>query len=546
MRMRFWTKTIIFSLCLGLLFLSVRSLSGVEKKTFDDKEVGKITTTSPEAYQYYSEGRKHHVQGDYRKSIALMEKAIAIDPEFAMAYRSIATAYNNLGYQSEWKKYIQKALDVSDKVSKKERYIIQGDFYDQSEKTYDKAIEAYKKLLELDPKSVYGMNLGIIYTDLEEWDKAVEIFEGLRQNKDTSYLNYANLADAYMAKALFDKAREVLEEYQNRIGKKNWIHLRIADNYIYQGKFDLALAEVDKAFHLNPKVPWLHGYRGVISHYRDNLIEAEKSYQKLLEAEEPRANYYGMRNLASLYLQQGKFKKAKDQFKKAIAWTEKFKEMRSKAGCHGALAWVDSTTGNHDEALKELEKSWDTAVASDLTYYQRFNFYWKGLIYARMKSLDKAKEAAEEFKARVEEGMNRKEIRFYYDLMGKIELERENIAKTIEYINKILPMHTYGPLNKPAWSLENLALAYFRSGELDKAKAEYERIISLTTGRFDIGDIYAKSFYMLGKIFEEQGLKAKAIEHYEKFLDLWKDADPGIAEVEDAKKMLAGLKRQIP
>jgi len=47
---------------------------------------------------------------------------------------------------------------------------------------------------------------------------------------------------------------------------------------------------------------------------------------------------------------------------------------------------------------------------------------------------------------------------------------------------------------------------------------------------------------MLGKIYEQEGQKDKAIEHYEKFLDLWKNADPGIAEVEDANKRLAGLK----
>ncbi len=58
------------------------------------------------------------------------------------------------------------------------------------------------------------------------------------------------------------------------------------------------------------------------------------------------------------------------------------------------------------------------------------------------------------------------------------------------------------------------------------------------------GDIYAKSFYMLGKIYEQKGWKGKAIERYEKFLKLWKDADPGIAEVEDAKKRLAGLLTQ--
>jgi len=48
---------------------------------------------------------------------------------------------------------------------------------------------------------------------------------------------------------------------------------------------------------------------------------------------------------------------------------------------------------------------------------------------------------------------------------------------------------------------------------------------------------------MLGKIYEQQGSRTKAIEHYDKFLDLWKDADPGISEVEDAKKRLSELKK---
>ena len=50
---------------------------------------------------------------------------------------------------------------------------------------------------------------------------------------------------------------------------------------------------------------------------------------------------------------------------------------------------------------------------------------------------------------------------------------------------------------------------------------------------------------MLGKNYEQKGQKAKSIEPYEKFLGLWKDADPGIPEVEDAKKRLAGLKSQM-
>jgi cytochrome c-type biogenesis protein CcmH/NrfG len=67
-------------------------------------------------------------------------------------------------------------------------------------------------------------------------------------------------------------------------------------------------------------------------------------------------------------------------------------------------------------------------------------------------------------------------------------------------------------------------------------------VASISTYGLPEGDIYAKSIYMLGKINEQQNDATKAIEHYENFLSLWKDADPGLVEVEDAQKRLAALK----
>jgi tetratricopeptide (TPR) repeat protein len=59
--------------------------------------------------------------------------------------------------------------------------------------------------------------------------------------------------------------------------------------------------------------------------------------------------------------------------------------------------------------------------------------------------------------------------------------------------------------------------------------------------RLIFGDIYARSFYRLGRIFEQRGNTAKAIDHYRKFLDLWKNSDPGLPEVDDACLRLAAL-----
>ncbi|MFC2168857.1 tol-pal system YbgF family protein, partial [Acidobacteriota bacterium] len=98
------------------------------------------------------------------------------------------------------------------------------------------------------------------------------------------------------------------------------------------------------------------------------------------------------------------------------------------------------------------------------------------------------------------------------------------------------------PLTNDALYINSLALAYYRSGDLNKALLEYERISSLTTGRLERGVLYTNSFYMLGLIYEQLADTVKSKANYEKFLTILKDADPGLPEVEDAKKRLAGLR----
>jgi len=249
-----------------------------------DREVGNITTSSPEAYKYYVEGRKYFLKGEERQSIALMEKAVEIDPEFAMAYRSLAMGYHNLGLLSERKKYMQKALESTDRISDRERYRIQGDFYFSSEKTYDKSIEAYNKLLELYPEdSIGNHNLGLLYYNVEEWDKAAERYEVCKKVKARFPPSYGQLADSYRAKGLNEKATEVLEFYLKNISDDVSIHQELAHDYLLRGKYDLALAEIDKAFTLDPTHFFNFYHRGLISYYKEDFAKAEEEYLKLLE-----------------------------------------------------------------------------------------------------------------------------------------------------------------------------------------------------------------------------------------------------------------------
>jgi len=512
-------------------------LSRKELASDIDKDVGKITTSAPEAYKYYSEGRKHHRKGDYRQAIPFLEKAVEIDPEFAMAYRGLSAANYNIGNSDEWKKNIKKALELSDHASDRERYVIQGDYYRISEETYDKAIEAYTRLLELYPDDIIGLNnLGLIYGSLEEWDKALKLYElAFAKNKD--YLTTGNLANRYEVLGLYAKAREVLEYYLKNVSDDARIHANLVDNYVSDGKLDLALEEADKAIALNPQSydkVWIYYLQG-------NFAEVEKTYKEWLEKDEKRRHVQARNLLEQLYRTQGKFEKAKEQAQLGLKLAEEEGYNWWIRTFHYKLAYLYLITGDSEKALQEASKVWKIAPEDQSLWQQMQDLQIKVYINLEMKSLDEAQKAADNLKEIIEKSVYKKSIRYYYDLMGRIELEKENFPKAIEYFRKTLSMSPYGPLTWDADFIEPLALAYYKSGDLEEAQKEYERITFLTWGRSGSGDIYAKSFYMLGKIYQEQGTKSKAIENYEKFLDLWKEADPSFPEVEDAKKKLAEL-----
>ncbi|MFX0198997.1 MAG: tetratricopeptide repeat protein, partial [Candidatus Hodarchaeota archaeon] len=186
-------------------------------------------------------------------------------------------------------------------------------------------------------------------------------------------------------------------------------------------------------------------------------------------------------------------------------------------------------------------------IEPDYRNYRILALLYKGIIYVLMNSPEEAERTAIEMKNLIEKGMNLKRLKFYYYLMGLIELESENQSQAIEYFSKALDLLPV-EFRYPQWNYELLfmkpvAMLYFRSGDLEKAQVEFETIINLKSGRLHHGDIYAESFYMLGKIFEQKGWVGKAIENYEKFLSLWKDADQGIPELEDAKKRLSELRK---
>jgi tetratricopeptide (TPR) repeat protein len=356
--------------------------------------------------------------------------------------------------------------------------------------------------------------------------------------------DYYNLSTAYENFGELDKAKEVMELCAERIPDSTSPPWTLARIYVKQQEYDLALAEADKYFLLtgdkNSRI------KGDIYHFMSDWDEAEKYYLDLLE----KNPVSGRNSLASLFLSQGRMERAEFQLKMGIELSDEGNWRRSNF--LRRLGYVHLLTGDHEKALEACYEAWENSGKTGpiRMHIQRRALYFKGFALIETGAMEEAGRVQDRLTALIEEGMNKKAVRYSLFLVGMAALHKRNFPKAIDSLAKasalIRPQlyeNNYLPCNEHALFYDSLASAYYQTGDLEKAEEWYKKIHALTLGRLYYGDIYAKSFYMLGKIYEQQESKARAIEHYEKFLDLWKDADISISEVEDAKKRVAGLKQ---
>ena len=518
------------------------NLSSEQIATDIDKKAGQITTRSAEAFKYYSEGRRLHVREEYQKSIELMKKAVALDPEFAMAYRSMGSAYGNLRQTVELQTNYRKAFDYKDRVSDRERYVIEGDYFRLSEKTYGKAIESYKKLLDLYPDDVIAnTNLGVLYTNLEEWDEAAQRYQILLKGNDA--IVYGDLADCFQAKGELGRAREILQDYLTHVADTPSIRGRLAQVYAMEGRTDLALEEINRALGQNPRDINLIFGRISILFLRDDLAATEGELEKILHGDNPMMALMARGELAKLYAYQGRIGKATEQIKLGLDLARKSGDKEATVSFLIPYAYVNAKMRNFKAAILQLDEAKRLAVGLGNRGTERSVLCALGLAHIGAKSIDQAEEIASELKALCEEAANRKEIRLYLHLLGVLDTERKNFAEAIEHLQQALSL---APTPFAAsWDLDGIAAlgnAYLRSGDKAKALEQYQKIVSSPLAKLGNAYVYVTGFYELGRICQDMALADKARENYRKFLDLWKDADPDISDLRDARIRLAGLK----
>lgn len=530
------------------LKIKERLLTGQQIAGDIDRELGKITTRSLEALELYVEGKRlYEEEGKYAACIELLREAIKSDSEFAMAYALIGMCYTYEGNAEEGRSNIQKAISYKDRVSIRERYFIQADYYNVYESFYLKAIETYQELLKFypDEEKAIGM-MGGIFRNIEEWDSALECFNKVLQIDANRKVAVLNLFEIYRAKGMYDEALSLLDKRRDLFPKQGE-YLRIkARTFLAQGKINPALHEMEAAFSLDPDRYMNFLLAGNIYHANRDFLNAEKSYQKLMQYKDPYVNIEGRFWIGKLYLLQGKLNKSREEFESGIAETRKLGYKYWQSTFTVLLTHISLWEGNLDGAFATANQVMEMAEEINLILYKSKALHFLGLTNLRMGKQEEAKKAAERMKLLIEESGYLKLMRHYHHLIGMIALEENQISTAIENFRKaaeMLPFQT-NVYDEHVFFLEALAFSYFRNGDLGDARKLYERITILTTGMLTYGDVYARCFYRLGQIYQQANMSEKAIDYYHIFLTLWKDTDSECPEISDAKKQLAQLERE--
>src|ERR1700757_1243170 len=226
------------------------SLSTVKKF---DTPVEQASTSSLEALQAYSLGRKMTGANDFAGSIAPLQRAIKLDPNFAMAYAGLATAYNNISEPGLAAQFARKAYDLRDRASEREKLYIDSHYYNFVSGDLDKANQAYEAWAQNYPRDeIPYTNLGAIDALRGRYDRSLaEAQQAFRLNP--SGLNYTNLVTGFMCLNRLDEARAMAEDAQAK---------KLDSPYLRAAMYQLAFLKNDSAG-MAEQLAWASGKPGI-------------------------------------------------------------------------------------------------------------------------------------------------------------------------------------------------------------------------------------------------------------------------------------------
>jgi tetratricopeptide (TPR) repeat protein len=457
------------------------SLSSIEKM---NRPLEQATTSSLEALQSYTAGYSEMGLGQFMAAVPLFERAIALDPDFAMAYFFLGVAFNNAGDIERSREYTQKAFGLIDRVSEFERDLIVPTYYSYDGQS-DKAIDASRLGIQDYPRW-WGFHnlLSVEYIDQGQFE------EGLKEGLEATGLEanveppYRRQLDAYMCLDRLAEATQLAGKLRAQGLGGARIHQRFLEMAYVEGD-DAAAAREIQWFAGNQAEYLSFGLQAANQNALGQRRESSKLYRRAAET----ALRHGLRNAAA-----------------------EFEEADARAD---ALSGNCQTVRRRGRPALALAMCGDAAQAEKLAG-ETSKLFPNGTLWNAVQ---------------------------LPAIRAAIALKSDQPAKAVELLASASPYERAYP---EAVYLRGLAYLGLLKGA--EAAAEFEKILDHKGASWGSawqhpywGQYYSLSYVGLARASALAGDPTKAKRAYTDFLTLWKDADPGIPILVAAKSEFAKL-----
>jgi eukaryotic-like serine/threonine-protein kinase len=475
------------------------SLSTVEKF---DAPLDQATTPSLEALKALSGGVKTLQEKGSAAAIPFFKHAIELDPNFAAAYQALGISYSNLREPGLATENLQKAYDLRDKVSEREKFRISSSYYLLVTGELEKAIQTYELWAQTYPRNSepFG-NLGVDYTYLGQYEKGITAsLEDLRLNPGSAAA-FTNLVGLYPAVNNLDEARA---KYEQAVAHK------VDNPFLHGNRYGAAFLENDAA-EMQRQVDAAMGKPG-----EDVLL----SFASDTEAFYGRLG--GARRLSQRAIESARGSESKET---AAAW-------RMNAALREAE--FDNLARSRQEIAPALAEG-PTRDVSVLA----------ALAFSRIGDINSAERMARDLAERfpLNTAINRYWLPAIY---ASIEIRRDNLAKALEDLRTTslyelgspLPQFEVGGSLYPVYIRGQIYLSLHQGKE---AAAEFQKFLEHRGVALN-SPLGALARLQLGRAYALQDKTVQSRAAYQDFFRLWKDADPDIPILIAAKAEYAKLK----
>jgi eukaryotic-like serine/threonine-protein kinase len=485
------------------------SLATVQKL---DVPLEEATTSSLEALKAYSFGEKAYGEKGPAAALPDLQRAIQLDPNFAMGYSAVGADYYTLGELGRASEYYAKAFELRDHSNEREKLLIATDYYSVVTGELDKAAQTYLQWTESYPRdSAAHGNLGLMWTSQGEWEKAAEAFrESLRLTPD-SVTPYTNLSNSLLALQRFDEARQIIQQAQTR-------------------KLDSLILHND-----------LYALAFLAS---DSTLMAERQQWFVGRPEET----FGLSLSSDTEAYAGHLRRARELTKQSVDSAIRADGNEAAAIWQENAALREAAFGHPGEAKQAAAAGIKLAPTSQGVGVEA------ALAYAMAGDTAQAESLAQELNKRFPLDTQMQSL-WLPAIRAQLALSRNNSVEAVDDLRPAAPPIEFGSIEFVAngsclYPTYIRGEAYLAARQGTQAAAEFQKILDHSgivwncwTGALaHLGVARANALEartLQGP--EADAARARALAAYKDFLTLWKDADPDIPVYRQAKAEYAKL-----